>query len=56
MEFQTITREMVVTIQGLIILFSGALAYMFNPALQKIFARLLRPSDGVAQVKGGVDG
>ena len=30
-------------IQGLIILFSGALAYMFNPMLQKIFARLLHP-------------
>ncbi|MGC6517619.1 MAG: ABC transporter permease [Candidatus Puniceispirillaceae bacterium] len=34
-EFQTITREMVLMIQGLIILFSGALAYMFNPPLQK---------------------
>ena len=44
-EFQTITREMVVMIQGLIILFSGALAYMFNPMLQKIFARLLHPKD-----------
>ena len=42
-EFQTITREMVIMIQGLIILFSGALAYMFNPMLQKIFARLLHP-------------
>ena len=44
-EFQTITREMVIMIQGLIILFSGALAYMFNPMLQKIFARLLHPKD-----------
>ena len=44
-EFQTITREMVIMIQGLIILFSGALAYMFNPMLQKIFARLLHPQN-----------
>ena len=44
-EFQTITREMVIMIQGLIILFSGALAYMFNPLLQKIFSRLLNPQD-----------
>ncbi|MCL5775954.1 ABC transporter permease [Limibaculum sp. FT325] len=36
-EFQTITREMVVLIQGLIILFSGALALMFVPALARIF-------------------
>jgi hypothetical protein len=28
---------MVLLIQGMIILFSGALAYMFNPALSKIF-------------------
>ena len=39
-EFQTITREMVLLIQGLIILFSGALALMFAPAV----ARLLRRS------------
>ena len=36
-EFQSITREMVLMIQGLIILFSGALAYMFNPFLEKLF-------------------
>jgi simple sugar transport system permease protein len=36
-EFQSITRDMVLLIQGMIILFSGALAYMFNPALSKIF-------------------
>ena len=38
-EFQTITREMVLMIQGLIILFSGALAYMFTPWLASIFAK-----------------
>ena len=39
-EFQSITREMVLMIQGLIILFSGALAYMFNPAVERIYLRL----------------
>jgi ABC-type uncharacterized transport system permease subunit len=38
-EFQTITREMVVLIQGLIILFSGALALMFVPVLSRILGR-----------------
>jgi len=38
-EFQTITREMVLMIQGLIILFSGALAYMFTPWLARFFVR-----------------
>ena len=39
-EFQTITREMVLLIQGMIILFSGALAYMFNPPLARLIARM----------------
>ncbi len=39
-EFQTITRDMVVLIQGLIILFSGALALMFVPLLTRIFERI----------------
>jgi len=38
-EFQTITREMVLLIQGLIILFSGALALMFVPTLSRILGR-----------------
>ena len=37
-EFRTITREMVLLIQGLIILFSGALAYMLNPWVARAFA------------------
>ena len=36
-EFSSITREMVLLIQGLIILFSGALAYMMNPIVEKIY-------------------
>ncbi len=39
-EFQTITREMVLMIQGLIILFSGALAYLFKPAVERVWFRL----------------
>ena len=35
----TITREMVVVIQGLIILFSGALVQLPRPWLQAVFAR-----------------
>lgn len=35
-EFQTITRETVQIVQGLIILFSGALAYLFAPWLSRL--------------------
>ncbi|MGF1551047.1 MAG: ABC transporter permease [Paracoccaceae bacterium] len=38
-EFQTITREMVLLVQGLIILFSGALALLFVPALTRLLGR-----------------
>ncbi len=38
-EFKSITREMVLVIQGMIILFSGALAYMFNPMLARFIYR-----------------
>ena len=38
-EFDSITREMVLLIQGMIILFSGALAYMFNPPLARFIAK-----------------
>lgn len=39
-EFQTITREIVVLVQGLIILMTGALAFMFEPAVARIYQRL----------------
>jgi ABC-type uncharacterized transport system permease subunit len=42
-EIPTITREMVVVIQGLVILFSGALVQLPRPWLQRLFA-LRRPS------------
>ncbi len=38
-EFTTITREMVLLIQGLIILFSGALALMFVPWISRLLGR-----------------
>jgi len=38
-EFHSITRDMVLVIQGLVILFSGALAYMFNPVMARLFSQ-----------------
>ncbi|MBM3568508.1 MAG: ABC transporter permease [Alphaproteobacteria bacterium] len=38
-EIPSITREMVVVIQGLVILFSGALAYWLRPSFERLFAR-----------------
>jgi len=43
-EFQSITREIVLLIQGMIVLFSGALAYMFSAPLARLLTRLpVRP-------------
>jgi ABC-type uncharacterized transport system permease subunit len=36
-EFSTITRDLVVVIQGLVILFCGALAYMMRGPLERLF-------------------
>ena len=41
-EFTTITREMVLLIQGLMILFSGALYYLFSPWLARFLSRYSR--------------
>ncbi len=46
-EFQSITREMVLVIQGMIILFSGALAYMFNPPLARILSRFFQKREAL---------
>ncbi|MEO1103146.1 MAG: ABC transporter permease [Pseudomonadota bacterium] len=43
MEFSNINREMVLVIQGLIILFSGALAYMLEAPLSRVFGRRAAP-------------
>jgi simple sugar transport system permease protein len=51
-EVPTITRELVVTIQGLVILFSGALAYMSTPWVTRAYRALTaaRPVPAVAKV------
>jgi general nucleoside transport system permease protein len=38
-EKPAITRDMIVMIQGLVILFAGALEFLFRPALARLFAR-----------------
>jgi ABC-type uncharacterized transport system permease subunit len=47
-EIPKITREMVVAIQGLIILFSGALALMLRPWVVRVYL-MFKPVDEVAQ-------
>jgi len=37
-DMPNITRDMIVMIQGLVILFAGAMEYMFRPALARVFA------------------
>ena len=39
-DMPNITRDMIVMIQGLVILFAGAMEYMFRPALSRAFATL----------------
>ncbi|MDO1580636.1 ABC transporter permease [Rhizobium oryzicola] len=41
-EMPNITREMIVVIQGLVILFAGALEYMFRPTMVHIYQRFKR--------------
>jgi len=49
-EMPKISREMVVTIQGLVILFSGALAYMSEPWVARAYALIvLRRAESPAQ-------
>jgi simple sugar transport system permease protein len=36
-EMPNITREMILVIQGLVILFAGALEYMFRPAMVRVY-------------------
>lgn len=38
-EMPNITREMIVVIQGLVILFAGALEFMFRPALVRVYQK-----------------
>ena len=39
-EMPAITRDMVVVIQGLVVLFAGALEFMFRPAVARLFSAL----------------
>ena len=47
-ETQTIDRHMVVLIQGLVILFAGALENLFRPQLQALVRSLFKTSTPVA--------
>ncbi len=42
-EMPNISRDMIVIIQGLVILFAGALEHMFRPQISQIYARLFVP-------------
>lgn len=48
-----ITRDMIVIIQGLVILFAGALEHMFRPWVQTVFASLSPKSVGLGSAKSG---
>ena len=51
-EIPTISRDMIVIIQGLVILFAGALEHMFRPQIQTLFATLWPRSAGVEATSG----
>lgn len=46
-EFKLITRDLVVVIQGLIILFTGALSQLFEPPVARLLHRWRRPASEV---------
>ncbi len=48
-EMPAITRDMIVIIQGLVILFAGALEHMFRPAISSFFLRVVRDDDVVGE-------
>jgi simple sugar transport system permease protein len=50
-EMPDISRDMIVIIQGLVILFAGALEHMFRPWVQAAFASLSPRSVGIGQSK-----
>jgi general nucleoside transport system permease protein len=51
-EMPNISRDMIVIIQGLVILFAGALEHMFRPAIQTLFASLSPGAVGLPVAKG----
>jgi len=50
-EMPNISRDMIVIIQGLVILFAGALEHMFRPWVQAVFASFSPRSVGIAPSK-----
>ncbi|MGC4024630.1 MAG: ABC transporter permease [Mesorhizobium sp.] len=50
-EMPNISRDMIVIIQGLVILFAGALEHMFRPTIQTLFASLSPRSVGLGAAK-----
>ncbi|MEQ1941465.1 ABC transporter permease [Mesorhizobium sp. VNQ89] len=50
-EMPNISRDMIVIIQGLVILFAGALEHMFRPWVQAVFASFSPRSVGMTQSK-----
>ena len=51
-EMPNISRDMIVIIQGLVILFAGALEHMFRPTIQTIIASISPRAAGVVAAKG----
>ena len=51
-EMPSISRDMIVIIQGLVILFAGALENMFRPAITRAFAGMRARESAVAATKG----
>ena len=52
-EMPKVTREMVVTIQGLVILFSGALAYMSEPWVARVYTMIVGQRRRTAEATSG---
>ena len=51
-EMPNISRDMIVIIQGLVILFAGALEHMFRPTVQAVFASFSPRAVGMPSAKG----
>lgn len=51
-EMPAISRDMIVIIQGLVILFAGALEHMFRPSVQALFASFSPKTVGMVAAKG----
>ncbi|MEL6965750.1 MAG: ABC transporter permease [Pseudomonadota bacterium] len=52
-DMPNITRDMIIMIQGLVILFAGAMEHMFRPALAQLFARSSDPSASATAGEAG---